>query len=103
MAGLLRHEGDLLPDRRGRQPRLALPPNHEFVKVPIEGVTDPDGDPVAITITGITQDEPLDSAARTRTGSASAPVPARTVSTASSASARNRPIAVSSRRREAAW
>jgi len=34
------------------------PPNHKFVDITIEGVTDPDGDPVTITITGITSDEP---------------------------------------------
>jgi len=32
--------------------------NHKFVAVNILGVTDPDGDPVNITITGITSDEP---------------------------------------------
>jgi hypothetical protein len=32
------------------------------VNVSVVGVTDPDGDPVALTITGITQDEPLDGA-----------------------------------------
>jgi hypothetical protein len=34
------------------------PPNHKFVDITIEGVTDPDGDDVTITITGITSDEP---------------------------------------------
>ena len=33
------------------------PPNHTFRNVSINGVTDPDGDPVTITITGIFQDE----------------------------------------------
>jgi hypothetical protein len=33
------------------------PPNHKFVDIQIAGVTDPDGDPVAINIAGITQDE----------------------------------------------
>lgn len=37
------------------------PPNHKFVDIAIEGVTDPDGDEVTITITGITSDEPTDS------------------------------------------
>ncbi len=36
------------------------PPNHNMVDVDILGVTDPDDDPVTITVTGITQDEPLD-------------------------------------------
>ena len=35
------------------------PPNNAFVPVGIVGVTDPDGDPVTITIDGVTQDEPL--------------------------------------------
>lgn len=35
------------------------PPEHQIVPVSILGVTDPDGDPVAITITGIYQDEPV--------------------------------------------
>ena len=34
------------------------PPNHKFVDITIIGVTDPDGDPVTITITSITSDEP---------------------------------------------
>jgi hypothetical protein len=33
------------------------PPNHKMVDISIMGVTDPDGDPVTITITGITSDE----------------------------------------------
>ena len=36
------------------------PPNHKFVPVGIQGVTDPDGDPVVITIDSISQDEPVD-------------------------------------------
>lgn len=40
------------------------PPNHKFVPVDVLGVTDPDGDPVAITIDGITQDEPVRSEGR---------------------------------------
>jgi len=35
------------------------PPNHKMVGVKILGVTDPDGDPISIVITGITQDEPV--------------------------------------------
>jgi hypothetical protein len=34
-------------------------PNRRFVDVSIDGVTAPNGDAVTITITGITQDEPL--------------------------------------------
>jgi len=39
------------------------PPNHKYVDGQIAGVTDPDGDPVALTITGITQDEPVNDVA----------------------------------------
>ena len=34
------------------------PPNHKFVGIDILGVTDPDGDPLMITVTGVTSDEP---------------------------------------------
>jgi hypothetical protein len=34
------------------------PPNHKLVDVGIVGVTDPDGDAINITITGVTSDEP---------------------------------------------
>ena len=40
-------------------PDLIFPPNHRFVPVSVSGVTAPDGVSVTITITGITQDEPL--------------------------------------------
>ncbi len=39
-------------------PDLLWPPDHRLVAIAIAGVTDPDGDPVAVTITGISQDEP---------------------------------------------
>lgn len=35
------------------------PPNHKLATLSVQGVTDPDNDPVTITITGITQDEPV--------------------------------------------
>ncbi|MEW6174029.1 MAG: vWA domain-containing protein, partial [Bacillota bacterium] len=35
------------------------PPNHKMEAIRILNVTDPDGDPVTITVTGITQDEPV--------------------------------------------
>ena len=38
---------------------ILWPPNHKLEAVAIQGVTDPDNDPVAIRITGITQDEPV--------------------------------------------
>ncbi len=48
------------PDCSGASadPGLLWPPNHRMVPITIGGVTDPDGDPVAITIDGVTQDEP---------------------------------------------
>lgn len=36
------------------------PPNHRFKDIQILGVTDPDGDPVTITINSLFQDEPVD-------------------------------------------
>jgi hypothetical protein len=39
-------------------PAALWPPNHKMVPVTIGGVTDPDGDPVTITVDGVTQDEP---------------------------------------------
>ena len=35
------------------------PPNHRFRVVALQGASDPDGDPVAVEITGVTQDEPV--------------------------------------------
>lgn len=40
-------------------PASLWPPNHQFVSVAIVGVTDPDNDHVTLTVTGITQDEPV--------------------------------------------
>ena len=37
------------------------PPNHKFVDIIIEGVTDPDGDSITINVTSITSDEPTTS------------------------------------------
>ena len=37
------------------------PPNHDFRQMSIAGVTDPDGDPITTTITGVSQDEPIES------------------------------------------
>jgi hypothetical protein len=49
------------PDCSQAAPSVAVlwPPNHRMVDVSILGVTDPDGDAVTVTITGITQDEPV--------------------------------------------
>lgn len=35
------------------------PPDHRLVPIEVWGVTDPDGDPVTVTVTGVTQDEPM--------------------------------------------
>ena len=35
------------------------PPNHKFKLITLTGATDPDGNTVVLTITGVTQDEPL--------------------------------------------
>ncbi|PXF60543.1 MAG: hypothetical protein C4B59_09155 [Candidatus Methanogaster sp.] len=49
-----------LPNVTGAYPSMDClwPPNHKFVDLTIEGVTDPDGDDVTITVTKITSDEP---------------------------------------------
>jgi len=38
---------------------LLWPPNHKFVPINIDGISDPDGDTITVTIDGITQDEEL--------------------------------------------
>jgi hypothetical protein len=38
-------------------PATLWPPNHKLMLVAIVGVTDPDNDQVALTVTGVTQDE----------------------------------------------
>lgn len=47
----------------GAQPDELWPPNHKFVDVGVAGITDPDGDPVTISIVDIFQDEPLNGVA----------------------------------------
>jgi hypothetical protein len=56
------------PDENNQPPDTQLarpgvdrlwPPGHDWHEVAIAGVVDPDGDPVRLTITGITQDEPV--------------------------------------------
>src|SRR5262249_25950167 len=36
------------------------PPNHKIVPISVTGVIDPDHDPVAIRVTSVTQDEPVE-------------------------------------------
>ncbi len=43
------------------EPATIWPPDHRFVPIDIRGVSDPDNDPVQLRITGIRQDEPVDS------------------------------------------
>jgi streptogramin lyase len=40
-------------------PTSLWPPDHTLRPVTLSGATDPDGDPLTLTITGVTQDEPL--------------------------------------------
>ena len=58
--GVISFDRPPLCDRAFADPSVAWPPNHKPVTVAMDGVTDPDGDPVAITIDAIRQDEPAD-------------------------------------------
>ena len=51
------------PDCSGAVASIAdlWPPNHQLQRVDLSGITDPDGDPVTVAVTKITQDEPLNS------------------------------------------
>ena len=40
-------------------PTVLRSPNHQFVPIAVMGVTDPDGNTLTITVTGVTQDEPV--------------------------------------------
>ena len=40
-------------------PTTLWPPNHHFVPIEITGATDPDGDPVTLSVTSVFQDEPV--------------------------------------------
>ncbi|NND74684.1 MAG: hypothetical protein HKN44_06715 [Ilumatobacter sp.] len=44
------------------------PPNHQMVPIAVTGVTDPDGDPISITIDSIFQDEPVNATGDGTTG-----------------------------------
>jgi hypothetical protein len=54
-----------LPDCSGVRPNKATlwPPNHKFQRIVLAGASDPDGDSVTLTVTGVTQDEPRASTA----------------------------------------
>lgn len=67
--GSLDSGGDGVPDECNTPPDCSgatsdpdelWPPNHKFRNILVGGVTDPDGDPIAITIDSIFQDEPTD-------------------------------------------
>ena len=48
-------------DCSGAAPTMATlwPPNHKLVEIGVQGVTDAGGSPVAVTLTGVRQDEPV--------------------------------------------
>jgi hypothetical protein len=50
------------------RPAVLWPPNHALVRIAIVGVVDPDGDPIAITATDVTQDEAVDAPGSGNTG-----------------------------------
>jgi hypothetical protein len=52
-------------------PNVLWPPNSKFTLVTLSGATDPDGDPVTLKVTGVTQDEPRNSEPDARLGPAS--------------------------------
>lgn len=58
----LHGRGNLPPDcsHAHASAETLWPADHRWVPVGIEGVADPDGDPVTITITSVRQDEPVD-------------------------------------------
>jgi hypothetical protein len=49
------------PDCSGvtASPDTLWPPNHKLQNITLSGLTDPDGDPTTLAITGVTQDEPI--------------------------------------------
>ena len=53
--------GNLPPDVSQAVPTIVelWPPNHRWVEVAIEGVSDPEGDPVSLEVVAIHQDEPV--------------------------------------------
>jgi hypothetical protein len=56
-------------------PASLSPANHELRLVTLSGATDPDGDPVTLGVTGVTQDEPVDGVADGNTAPDGALVP----------------------------
>ena len=67
--GSIDDNGDNVPDECNSNPVCdgavadtgeLWPPNHKMSNIEVIGVTDPDGDPIEISITAIAQDEPVD-------------------------------------------
>ncbi len=60
-ASVLRNTSNNPPDcsKVGPAPALLWPPNHQYRPIALVGATDPERDQVTLTITGVTQDEPL--------------------------------------------
>jgi hypothetical protein len=56
-------------------PTSLWPANHKFRLVTLSGGSDPDGDPVALAITGVTQDEPVNGVADGNTAPDAEPGP----------------------------
>jgi probable HAF family extracellular repeat protein len=56
--------GDRPPDCSvvSATPNQLWPPNHQLIEVALSGATDADGNTLAVTITGVTQDEPVNGA-----------------------------------------
>jgi len=62
--------GNVSPDcgAAAASPAELWPPNHQLAGASVAGVTDPDGDPVTVTITGVRQDEPVGATCPDATG-----------------------------------
>jgi cysteine-rich repeat protein len=77
-------EINFVPDcsKASANPSILWPPNHQGVNMNIIGVSDPDGDPLTITATGVFQDEPVakvtgDGAGATSPDASSSPLQVR--------------------------
>ncbi len=53
------HNAPPICDHASADPDELWPPNHAFRDVVVEGVIDPEGEPVVIVVTQIAQDEPI--------------------------------------------
>lgn len=59
--GVVAGPDNLPPDcsAASASPAALWPPSHDLVAVQVLGITDPDGDPVTVTVDQVTQDEPV--------------------------------------------